>query len=332
MSYNKETEHETSYAISRLFPAIRKYLSYGAMKNYNLVFGPYMGDLYNEILYWAPLVRLVRIMEVYKNTKLFVITKRDRIDLYMNKYDDFFTYDIEDEADIYPVKGFTRVGMPLTAMEGIIERAEFWFKRTEPSREFRYVVPAYPEHRAEGFIGTGDFLYDNKHRYKMLIENFIRQYKDKIPIVINSYHRNDEKHMNWGDYNWRRLFNTLERSNKYLVFVSGLDNTYYFNPPRKNFVNLHDFVNPNLNTNIIGLTMEAMKQSKITVGLNPNACALAITMKCPIMYWGPDADVYSNKLVNITKVKRKIIKDVSLSLDPTTVFQEIPKFIKELKK
>ncbi len=317
---------------------------YDSLNNINeICFGPIFGEFGWEV------INLSGFIKKYKadnpNKKVYVATRKDRVELYYNSgLDDIIDFEIEgDYSTVTPrtntimetpddirfsAKAFDTTDMFESIKEKVLKKhpkATFILFDKVPFS----VSPLFS-------IDKFDYTLEQYPSNKMVIDRLIKKYSNKTPITIFPRHRVDLAHRNWEESKWQELFERLSKEN-YLIFISGKSPSYVKpNKDYKNIFILEDIVSPNRKYTVLGLTIEAIKQSKFTFGPQTAGVLLSNVLNIPNIYFGKEENLVSNKYnpfntpYNFINVKYSVNFEYIIDVD--TIFDEIIKFDKNIYK
>lgn len=256
-------------------------------KKDNIVFGPFIGELGWEILRWSGFVRWYKKTNPEKN--IVVSTRSDRYDLYHNSVDDIDLFRIENDYVNYTPNCYKCDTLPDKMYDLIIHG----INKKYPGY-YIFDPKKFACNRNMFNFQEMDFNYTPHEDNSKIIRKVVKENLNKKIITISSRHREDSKRTskrNWGLNNWEELYNFLNITNKYLVFVAGVSPTYHkARSVYNNLINLEDYKsNVNLISDI-GLTIEAIKQSDMVIGTQSAAILLSNLLKTPTFFWGDEIE------------------------------------------
>ena len=278
-----------------------------------IVFGPFIGGLSWELLQWSGFVRWYKKRNPSKN--IIVCTRQNRADLYTGCVDDMILFTIEgDYIDKTPSR-YDCLYFP----ENLYQSYKQQLKIKYPN-SYIFEPRLYQQHEQLFDTKCMDFEYTPHENNKKIIDKLLSEYPERTPITICSRNRIDKPYRNWPTGHWRQTFETLHRSQLFITFVSGVDGSY-FKSDFKSCYNLDIYSDPCIFTTTIGLTIEAMRQSKLTVGAQCTGIVLSNLLKTPTFFWGDRLKEYKDKNVKCTKSTSFI--DLCYKMDYHTVWKQI---------
>jgi len=232
-----------------------------------------------ELTRWSGMIRWFKKHNPDK--VICVSTRVDRYDLYYNAVDFIHTYKIRgDYINVRPN----------------MYRADYQNKKEEDRkiksikmeyRDFHFVVPP------KCTVGRGyfdrdkmDFNFTPRSNNKKTIDKIISKHKRRIPICISPRHRTDSPKptRNWPIDYWHNLYERLSQLDKHLVFIIGGSASIIKPSIKGSFVVVDDLVADDVSN--IGLTIEAIKSSKLTIGQQSALPILSNYLKTPTIMWG----------------------------------------------
>lgn len=289
-------------------------LDISKLKQYKtVVFGPFIGEFGWEIIRWSGIVRSFK--KNNPNIRVVICTRENRQDLYTNAVDHKILFNYEGDYEklspnCYDCSGFSD-SLYTTLLNSI--------KEEEP--EAFILEPRQYKCQKDLFsFSDMDFDYHPAPSNKQVIDRILLNDPGRIPIVITSRHRDDINTRNWGTTRWKSMFDMIQQSEKYFVFVSGVSPSYYkASEDRQYFYNLEDYASRELNTTVVGLTIEAMRSSVLTMGTQTAAIILSNLLRTPTLFWGDQAKRHAI-LENPGKTLSYGIEDRLYQTDPFIVF------------
>jgi hypothetical protein len=241
-----------------------------------------LSELGWELFRWSGFVR--KYKQNHPEKIVCAATRENRSDLYNGAVDDIYTFNIDGDyikfrANMYRLDFFEE-----DKYKKLIDNIRQKFQG------FHIVtMPPYIKNR-EVFKPTElDHNFTPRIQNKNLIDEIILNNRDKIPICISSRHRIDSENptRNWKKEYWNDLFEMLKNSNKFIIFILGATSSYVKPIIENNcFFVIEDLVNFRKDVSVLGTTIEAMKQSVLTVGQQSALPILSNYLKIPTIMWG----------------------------------------------
>jgi hypothetical protein len=286
-----------------------------------IVFGPFIGELGWEIFRWSGWVRWYK--ENRPEKEVIVFTRESRSDLYEGCVNAIEVFQIEGDYLKYQPDCYDCT-MPSNMYEFLINSVKDKYPKAiifEP-RKFKTNKGVFDSSHS-------NYAYTPNPANDKMIEDLILTSKDKerIPIVLSSRERKDMAFRNWGNHNWKNLINMLENSDNFIVFVAGQSPSYFRAESKRYMFNLEDFVSSETQTTLIGLTIAAIKRSKLTIGPQTANIILSNLLKTPTLFWGHEIRRHAEKENPYKTVSRGLL-DRNYSIDPIIIFREIVKLAK----
>jgi len=297
------------------------------LKNDKIIMGPFIGELGWEILRWSPFVRWFK--NKYPNKTIVSATRKDRCDLYP-LLDQVYTFDIQGDYNEYRPNMYRMDFFPEEKYNKIIDNLKISFPNY-----YIYEPPRPSRDRSYFPIENMDFYIPSNRNNSNLIYNILSANKSKIPIIISPRHRIDligrgtERIRNWIENNWIELFDILNNYNKFIVFICG--NSSSIIKPKasyNSFYILEDLSKKSSDCSLIGLTIEAIRNSRVTIGQQSAIPVLSNYMKTPTIMWGDEKyrhQVLENPF-NTTCIFFEE-KTSDYKIDPKIIGYEVIKFL-----
>lgn len=278
----------------------------------NLFFGPFCGELGWEIMRWAGMVR--KICKMYPEKNIHIATRRNRRDLYSDVCSNLHLYDLDGDYGEYIPSCFNlyhKIKLGEVDKDfGKRWTAQFTEKfEQEQLPEVFYTVDPF-KNKFDAFIFYTDyehcdFDFQTTIENKKIISDILNQYKDKIPIMVFPRNRTDVyfdtleddqfQRRNWKENNWQTFFELLEKEDKYLVFISGIKGSAYHPLNEMNNLIILDKLETE-KTSTLGLTIEAIKNSRITVSSQSSITVLSNLLKTKNLCFGNELHILDEYL------------------------------------
>ncbi len=255
---------------------------------HKIIFGPFIGELGWEIMRWSGFIR--RYKKINKNVDVVIATRKDRYDLYSDVFDKFELFDIEYDNTMTQQNCYHNLNLPTVMKEELISK----IRKNHPG--YSFILPEqFGCHKNVFEFSEMDFKYNPTGRNAEVAKKMSFRNTKKLPSVcITSRFRTymtDELSTlrNWGGSNckknWEKLFELIELDEKIFAYVLGASPTYCKAPNTyAHVINIEDFIEDE--TSNIGLTIEAIKASDMTVGSQTAAIVLSNLLKTKTMFWG----------------------------------------------
>jgi len=298
-----------------------KNLNINILNKYDkIVFGPFIGEFGWEIMRWSGFVKWYKNSN--SNKSIVAATRTTSKDLYYDYVDDIFTFNIQDDyikckPDMYGNHNFHN------------DRYQLIINNIKSKFPDYYIVEPKIGKGCRNYISKSNMIFDFSPHIdnKKIVSNIISSHLNKKVLVISSRFRKDSGIIrNWSEDNWLKLFNMINNKNEYLVFITGVGNSYIKAPKNyKSFINIEDIVTSN-NSSVIGLTIECIKKSFVTVGSQSAIPLLSNFLNVPTIIWGHEKQRHQvNENYNNTKCI--FIDDMKYICDPLIIFNQIEKLV-----
>jgi hypothetical protein len=290
------------------------------MKERAILFGPFIGELGWEILRFSPLVPYHK--KHNPDAKIVVLTRPDRFDLYGEYVDILVPLNIDGK---YKADCYRAIGFPMEEYKQLIDRLYNQF-----SKKFNIITHIFPNISGKNFANKNQYPQKQmKYKWKPRLANgeAIKNYisNDKQSIVLAPRFR-DGLRRNWP--HWKELYDLISNHDiykKYNFIICGKPPDYIQDEKNR----FYDINKIKLNSEIstIGLTIEAIKRSILTVGSQSGIPNLSMMMGIPILSWGHQKSLHT-VTYNIKKTKTYFLDDMKYNLDPKIIFNKIIEILK----
>lgn len=266
------------------------------------------GELGWEIMRFSGVIQ--KIKKSHPDKHVIVCSRQDRYDLYHNIVDGFIDM---------PLSGYVPNGYFLDCPDRV--KNDF-LKKLQKEYPNHFIVDSSPWKLNRNVFDWEDMLFD----YTPRIENkeIINEHLDgNIPITIAPRHRDDINLRNWGKENWRSLYHSLVTSDMYDIFIAGKSPDYILPKLNKHkFIILEELIEDNPDVSLIGLTIESIKASQLTIGSQSSIPLLSQLLKTPTVCWGNQKKRHE-KDENIFNTKTTFIEDMDYKVNPSIIFDNI---------
>lgn len=287
---------------------------FNVLKNEKKIVFVGMMELGWEIQRWASPINY--FMANNPDKECVIATLPDRLDLYKG-HKEFYPIQITElysrkRPDMYRIQ-YLDVGEHEKIIEGIKKtHPDFYIMETPSSGYGRYVFP----------FEECDFNFQPRIKNKEVIDSLLTS---SPTITVAPRHRTDirtraiETVRNW-PY-WNDLFEMLK---DFTVFVAGTHGGYV-KPKQNNCICLEDYNTKGTST--IGLTIEAMKASKVTVGQQSGNPILSLHLGTPVISWGHEKRRHAVD-ENPRGTLCHFFEDATYSIKPEVIYYQIMEMIK----
>jgi len=284
-----------------------------------ILFGPSLSEIGWEITRWCGWVRWYKNNNKHK--KIVVATRENRKDLYYGSIDNIYTYNIDGDYIKYRPNMYRLDFYPQNKYNDLIEDIRSKFKGyyicSPPNTSNRNVFPK----------DKMDFDFTPHPENGKIIREILYNYKDKIPICISPRHRLDSKNptRNWSGQYWLELFKRLRETNRYIIFILGDSSSMIAPPPDENTFIILDRIR-HLNLSNIGLSIEAIRNSTITIGQQSSLPVLSNYLGTKTIMWGNEKHRHQI-LENPFNTKCVFFEELSVNYNtnPELIFKTILK-------
>lgn len=287
--------------------------------------GPFIGELGWEILRFAPHI----IWEKIKNKKslLTVYSRLDRFDLYGEYVDEFVPLEIEGEfiQNCFRLDEFEK--------EIYYDMARKFYETY--SKKYNIIKHIFPNIERGQFDNKSQYLDSEKHygfaprkKNKEELEKFIeRKGSIQKPSIVIAPRFRMGLQRNWPF--WEELFDLIQSSGlmeKIAFFICGKIGDYV-SDKKSRFLDINEIsLSPEIST--IGLSMEAIKRSVLTVGSQSALPNLSMLLKVPTLQWGHQKYLHS-KVYNVLKTECVFLEDENYKISPEKILEEMKKFLEK---
>jgi len=286
-----------------------------------ILFGPSLMEVGWEIFRWVPYVRWYK--KTHPDKKIIAVTRSDRLDLYYGAADSILTFKIDGDYSEYRPNMYRLDFFPKKSYDKLVNR----YRKLYP--KYHIFEPPDTNNRLFFHPLNMDYSLTPHPENKRRIDDLICKYSDRIPIVVSPRHRIDMKikgDRNWKKEYWHELFNFIKNSGKYLTFIAGSTPSYVKPEPNEYFIILEDLAKGATASNI-GVTIEAIKTSRLTIGNQSAIPVLSNHLRTPTLFWGHEKarhQVVENPLR--TPCEFILEKTTNYSTHPKIIFDVIDAF------
>jgi len=294
------------------------------METKAVLIGPCIGEMYWEFARFAPYIIWKRINQYLDvNIRFIVLTRPEMFDVYTRCASTFVPLNIPGDGTMYKPNCFRLDDFPREAYDFIIRS----FK-DQYSKEYKILEHVRPDISKKQFLNKNQFPKDKLlFDYKTRPDNFkiVEQYLDSRPIVILAPRYRAGMKRNWP--HWQRLYNMIsenkELCTKYNFIICGKKPDYV--PDKYNrFCDINSITNNK--TSLIGITIEIIKQAKLTIGSQSAIPNISLLFKVPVLEWGHQKYLHTIEY-NPFKTKVTFIEDMDYKISPEKIYSEILKLL-----
>jgi len=283
-----------------------------------IILGPFLGELGWEIMRFSPMLPFLK--NKYPKFKFIIFTRPDRFDLYGSIADILVPLRIKNEKK-YIQDCFRLTSFPNQNYKKLINAIYDKY-----SKNFEIVNHIYPDVSRNKFRQKNQFsklVYDwyPRKRNKELMESYIP--KDRKIIVIAPRFRKGLKR-NWKYWNeFYELILNSKLNEKFNFVICGKDPDYIKSP--KGFYDLNS-IKLDSNSSLIGLTIEVLKKSILTIGTQSAIPNLSALLKTPVLEWGHEKKAHS-KQYNKKNTKIYFFDDFKYNIKPKIIFEKMKEIV-----
>ncbi len=286
----------------------------------------HVGEIGWECLRVLPHVLWLKKKKYKDDVALIVLTRPDRFDLYGKNANileplkingDFGEY----QSDCFRLTGYS-VERYLGLMNNLVKKYSSKYKIVEK------IQPAIDrkKYAEKGQYPQHEMLYKFKPRpdNKILIDEYIDNKKQCI--VLAPRYRKQAKFRNW--LHWEEFYNMLVTSglvDEYNFIICGKSPEYI--PSKHN--KIYDINNIKLtkDSSIVGLTIEIVKRSILTIGSQSFLPILSNLLGTPTLQWGNEKRAHTITY-NVNNTETIFIDDPKFNIKPKIIFDKMRKRLK----
>lgn len=276
-----------------------------------------------EILRYSPLVSYYYKLYHKDNIKFIIMTNKDRFDLYGEKAD--ILVPLPEFLNQYKADCFRLIGFK---NEEYIKLMKQFKKQFE--KRFNIIEHVYPNISKRNFANKNQFPIKNMiFDWKPRVENcnVINDYlpNNKPLITIAPRYRSGFRR-NWP--NWNEFYDLIydnKKLKKFNFVLCGKNPDYI--PDNKN--RFYDINKIELNDDIstIGLTIETIKKSILTIGSQSSIPNLSSLLGIKTLMFGHQKHLHQN-IYNVKKTSICFIEDMKYNMKPQELINSMIKFLK----
>ena len=300
------------------------------MKEKVILVGPCLGELWWCFERFAPYVfwRKRELEQEHGKIMLSCLERRDRFDIWGTNCDVLVPLDIQGDGSVYKQDCFRLTNFPTAKYNLIIES----FRKHYSSYEIMdHILPKIDD---KEFLNKNQFPRDKKlynfiprSANKQLVDDYIKTNK---PVVVIAPRYRKDFSRNW-PY-WSKLYSLIIQDKylkDYTFVICGRDPDYI--PDKENrFLDVNK-IKINGSSSLIGITIELLKKSILTVGSQSGIPNISLLIGTPTLEWGDQKENHT-VTYNTRNTPVTFIEDMHYRLDPRTVVLEIVKILKEMEK
>lgn len=295
-----------------------------------ILFGPVIGEMAWEFMRFSPLIPHYHNKYSKQNVKFIVFTRPDRFDMYGQYADILVPLRIEGDGTKFKADCFRMMGYSVEEYKSLARRFNKKY-----SKRFEIISHFYPTIDQKKYAQKFQFPKNNmKFKWKPRKENSlaIGEYisNDKKNIILAPRFRNGLRR-NWP--HWNEFYDILGRDEqlmtKYNFVICGKNPDYI--PDKKN--RFYDINKIKLvdEISLIGLTIESINRSILTVGSQSGIPNMAMMMGGEVLEWGHQRGLHT-RTYNIKKAKIHFLDDMKYQIEPLRVFEKMKRIIYNIEE
>lgn len=285
-----------------------------------------LGEMYWEFARFVPYFIWKRRKEFKKRKDIdfIVLTQPENFDMYGRYADILIPFRLKDNLKYKP-NCFRLDNLELDKYNSIIKLFKNQFKD-----RYDILETVYPNITKRQYLNKNQYpqnkmIFDYKPRLANL--EVVQKYLNEKPVVILGPRYRKGLRRNW-PY-WNELYELISSNqklmDKYNFVICGKSPDYI--PDEKNkFIDIN-FMEQNINTSLIGLTIECMKKSVLTIGSQSAIPNISLLFKVPVLEWGHQKQLHTVNY-NIKRTKVTFLEDMKYKISPNIVYKEMLKLLK----
>ena len=262
----------------------------------------------------------------YKNrndVKFITITKPENFDIYGKHSDILVPFRLKDGLK-YRANCFRLDNITDEEYISIIKTFKDQFKD-----RYNILEVIYPEISKKQYLNKNQFPRD-KVSYNYLPRDsnleLINKYVNGKPVVVLASRYREGFKRNWPYWNelYDLIYNNQNLINRYNFIIIGKKPDYI--PDIKNrFLDVNN-MEQNINTSLIGLTIECMKKAVLTIGSQSAIPNISLLFGVHALEWGHQKHLHT-VTYNVKKTKVTFLDDNIYKINPKIVYQEMLKIL-----
>jgi len=284
------------------------------------------GEMYWEFGRFVPHFIWKRKKQYKKqdDVKFIVMTRPENFDMYGRYADILVPFRLKDDTKYKP-NCFRLDNLKQEEYISIINL----FKKQFQDR-YQIIETIYPDITKKQYVNRNQYPKD-KMSYEYLPRKanleMIQKYMNGKPVVILAPRYRHGFRRNWPYWNqlYDMIWETKKLTDKYNFVICGRYPDYV--PDQKNrFLDINK-MDQNINTSLIGLTMECMKKSVLTIGSQSAIPNISLLFGVHALEWGHQKHLHT-VTYNIRKTKVTFLEDLKYEISPKIIYHEILKILK----
>lgn len=292
--------------------------------------GPVLGELWWELGRFAPYIIFKRLKEYKKRNDIdfIILTREDRFDIYGKHASILVPFRLKNENNYKP-NCFRLDGITEEEYLAIIKIFQNQFKN-----RYNILETIYPKISKNEYLNRNQFsrnkcVYDFKPREEN--SKILSKYLCEKPLVVLAPRYREGFRRNWKYWNnlYDLIWNDENLKNKYSFIICG-KNPDYVPDKKMRFLDIN-YMEQNVNSSLIGLTMECMKKAILTVGSQSAIPNISLLFGVHALEWGHQKQLHTITY-NILKTKVTFLDDKNYDINPEEVYKNMVKILSEVKK
>jgi hypothetical protein len=284
------------------------------------------GELYWEFARFVPhfIWKRTHQYKKRKDVDFIVMTKPENFDMYGKYASVLVPFKLKDDGKYKP-NCFRLDGISQPQYKQIIDVFKSQFQ--DRYKILETITPDISKHQ---YVNKNQFpknKMDYTYQPRSGNKDVIEKYMNGKPVVILGPRYRTGYKRNW-PY-WNELYDLIWENeilrNKYNFIICGKDPDYI--PDQKfRFMDINKF-EQNINSSLIGITMECMKKAVLTVGSQSAIPNISLMYNVPAIMWGHQKQLHT-VTYNIRRTKVTFLEDMKYDIQPETIYTEITKLLK----
>jgi len=284
-----------------------------------------LAEFWWEFGRFAPYI-LWKRQKQYKNrsdVKFICVTRPENFDIYGKNASILVPFRLKNESKYRP-NCFRLDNITQEEYISIIKTFQDQFKE-----RYNIIETIYPDISKRQYLNKNQFPKD-KVNYNYLPRDsnleLIKNHMNGKPVVILAPRYREGIRRNW-PY-WNILYNLISNNEKliekYNFVITGRSPDYV--PDVQNrFLDINN-MQQNINTSIVGLTIECMKKAVLTVGSQSAIPNISLLLGVHALEWGHQKYLHT-VTYNVKKSKVTFIEDNEYKIKPKIIYQEMLKIL-----
>jgi len=289
------------------------------------------GEMFWEFGRFAPHVIWKR-HKVYKdpNIKFIVCTRPERFDIYGTIADIFVPLKIEGDGIKYIAECFRLLNFPLEYHQELVKSLYEQFKDRYDILE---MITPDVENR-KNFLDKNyypkdkiRFQYSPREQNKKLIDEYFKDNSKPIVVIAPRYRYKMKRNWpHWQDFYELILKNKLHHDFNFVICGKNPDYV-----PDSNFtmIDINNIETDN-DSSLIGLTMEVIKRSVLTVGSQSAIPNISLLLGTEVLEWGNQRGLHT-VIYNVFNTKVTFLDDPTFNISPEVVFKKLNEILNKKK-